>query len=53
MTEQVEADKVADFHLANQKALGDPTDDPKIRVVRDQLMTAQCVATDDPRLKES
>jgi hypothetical protein len=50
--QECEAEKVADFHLANQKALGDPTDDPKLRGVRDQLMTAQCIATDDPRLKE-
>jgi hypothetical protein len=45
-----EAEKIADFHLANQKVRGDPTDDPKLRAVRDQLTAAQCIETDDPRL---
>jgi hypothetical protein len=49
---ECEADRSATFHLANQKVLGDPTDDPKLRAIRDQLAASQCIATDDPRLKE-
>ena len=49
--QECEADRNASYHLANQKALGDPTDDPKLRIMRDQLAASQCIATDDPRLK--
>ena len=47
---ECENNKNETFHLANQKFLGDPTDDPRLRAIRDQLVASQCIETDDPRL---
>ena len=48
--QECELGKNESYHLANQKVLGDPEDDPRLHAVRDQLAASQCISSDDPRL---